>query len=339
VTTLVFSGNANPEYEVSGLKCYATGIACGTKVYACGDAKVGLTLAHAEASETQYFTNYEVSGGGSFDDATSNTPKLTMTDANQTISAKYGIVLADNAGNSEVIGDADGKVYDVKLSGRKLYKDGAWNTLCLPFDVTVGSGQMAGATAKTLNASSGFDASTGVLTLNFNNVESGSTIAAGTPFIVKWSKPDGYDGHESDYDVTNPEFKGVTVSSAAAGSVLTDDHKVSFNGNYSPVILEANEKSNLYLGATNMLYYPTVNLTLNSFRAYFHVDLGETAEVRQFVMNFGDEEITTGILSTTNFTNFTNSDNAFYTLDGRKLSSRPTKKGVYVVNGRKMVVR
>ena len=29
----------------------------------------------------------------------------------------------------------------------------------------------------------------------------------------------------------------------------------------------------------------------------------------------------------------------FYTLDGRKLDGKPTKKGVYIVNGRKVVIK
>ena len=81
------------------------------------------------------------------------------------------LFLADDADNTAIISKFNGQQYNVTLAGRKLYKDGYWNTLCLPFDVTVGSGQMEGATAMTMNAAqSGFNASTGVLTLNFDNV-------------------------------------------------------------------------------------------------------------------------------------------------------------------------
>ncbi|MBQ2180270.1 MAG: hypothetical protein II450_07700, partial [Prevotella sp.] len=45
------------------------------------------------------------------------------------------IELADNEDNSETIENAanNGNAYDVKLCNRTLYKDGTWNTLCLPF--------------------------------------------------------------------------------------------------------------------------------------------------------------------------------------------------------------
>ena len=43
-------------------------------------------------------------------------------------------------------------------------------------------------------------------------------------------------------------------------------------------------------------------------------------------------------IATTNFTNFTNSDE-WFTLDGRQLTSKPTAKGIYIVNGRKVAIK
>ena len=43
-------------------------------------------------------------------------------------------------------------------------------------------------------------------------------------------------------------------------------------------------------------------------------------------------------IETTDFTDFTDSD-AWYTLDGRKLDKKPIKKGMYINNGRKVVVK
>ena len=42
-------------------------------------------------------------------------------------------------------------------------------------------------------------------------------------------------------------------------------------------------------------------------------------------------------IANTNITNITNGD--WYDLNGRKLNGMPTKKGVYVVNGKKVVVK
>ena len=64
------------------------------------------------------------------------------------------VTLADGSDNTETITGADGYVADVTLSGRTLYKDGAWNTICLPFNVTLDSSPLAGATARPLTSAS-----------------------------------------------------------------------------------------------------------------------------------------------------------------------------------------
>ena len=121
--------------------------------------------------------------------------------------------------------------------------------------------------------------------------------------------------------------------------MLSRDGNVRFQGTYSPTQIYSADHDNLFLGDENTLYWPdTEGYTLGACRAFFHVDLnGGSAAVRQFVLNFGDSE-TTGILSTKNLTNYTNSD-AWYDLSGRRLNGKPTQKGLYINNGRKVVIK
>ena len=77
---------------------------------------------------------------------------------------------------------------------------------------------------------------------------------------------------------------------------------------------------------------------LKACRAYFHVDLTGAANVRAFVLNFGDEEESQGI-TTTDYTDSTDSDGAWYDLNGRKLAGVPTAKGIYLHGGRKVVIK
>ena len=137
----------------------------------------------------------------------------------------------------------------------------------------------------------------------------------------------------------NPVFKNVTLSNAPAN---VETGYVDFVGTYSPVSIYTARKTNLYLGAENTLYYPTdENLQVNAFRAYFQLK-GLTADpnagVRAFVLNFGDGE-TTGIISVHDSGFMVNGSDAWYTLDGRKLSGKPTRAGVYINNGRKVVIK
>ena len=61
------------------------------------------------------------------------------------------ISLADAGDNSTTISEAHGYVADVTLTDRTLYKDGKWNTICLPFDVTLAGSALNGATARPLS--------------------------------------------------------------------------------------------------------------------------------------------------------------------------------------------
>ena len=148
-------------------------------------------------------------------------------------------------------------------------------------------------------------------------------------------------------------FTGVTISDATA-NVSTD--YVDFIGTYSPTLIyeDGAEKHNLYLGSGNTLYYPSrTGYSVNACRAYFRLN-GITAgdaqqQARAFVLNFGDgttslsEELrvkSEEFLSPEGESVARNATAAgWYTLDGRKLNGKPTAKGMYIVNGKKVVIK
>ena len=261
------------------------------------------------------------------------------------VPATVDISLQDNADNSETISGKYNCPVNATLTGRTLYKDGSWNTLCLPFDLVLEGSPLAGATVKTLE-SSDYDISTGKLTLNFTT-GSLTTLSAGTPYLVKWDKPDpytAYDGNNASTcsDIVAPTFSGVTISAIEGGSA--GSMYVDFVGSFSPVDIKANDYAVLYLGNGNKLYYPSQDRTMGSCRAVFRLHNGLAvgnptagARVTSFVMNLGDDE-TTGI-TTTNDANYTNKTDAWYDLQGRRVSGKPTAKGIYINNGKKVVIK
>ena len=88
------------------------------------------------------------------------------------------------------------------------------------------------------------------------------------------------------------------------------------------------------------LYYPTAGAGIGAQRAYFKIGSDGALLARRltaFNIDFGDDEAT-GIISTTNDTNDTNSD-AWFTLDGRRLSAKPSRAGVYINKGIKVVIK
>ena len=113
-------------------------------------------------------------------------------------------------------------------------------------------------------------------------------------------------------------------------SIVADDATLGDNqGHLSEIIM---------LGSGSKLGYSKNPRTLNCFRAHFVVPVtsGGEQSARSFVLNFGDGE--TAEIRTTNYTNSTNSEE-WFTLDGRRLSAAPTAKGLYIINGKKTVIK
>jgi hypothetical protein len=264
-----------------------------------------------------------------------------------------GIILCGNSSNTDInsyilttVGNA--AVPSLVLSDRTLYKDGDWNTLCLPFSLASLTGTpLEGATLMELDINGTYEghqtglANDGTLYLYFKTA---SSIEAGKPYIIKW----GTKNSHPDTDITNPVFNGVTIDNsddAIARKTQTsndNDHSVSFIGTYDPTSLTANgNEIDLYLGSNNKLYWPSSDKPMNSFRAYFHVDLsnpsgGGSAPELKIVLNFGEDENTTAINEHESHESHELSG-AWYSLDGRKLDGKPTQKGIYIYNGKKVI--
>ena len=171
----------------------------------------------------------------------------------------------------------------------------------------------------------GFDASTGTLTLDF---VAANKIEAGHAYIVKWT---------SGSNIENPVFNGVTVENEDPNGqkVISQDKAVIFQGTYNPTPIEQNDKCSLFLGENNTLYYPTTaNYSVGAFRAYFHVDLNAGQEVKSFVLNFDDE---TGVFDVRGKMEDGRGDGQIYNIAGQRLNK--PQRGINIVNGRKIVIK
>ena len=258
------------------------------------------------------------------------TPTLVLLDDDSEADSKNQELIQAN------LGEQVGKV-NVMLEGRTIYRDGRWNTICLPFNLEDGDDSdgknctgtlFEGAIVKRFDSSS-YTPETKTLTLSFEDSES---IWTGGPYLVRW------DSSENLEDLVNPVFKNVEIID---GEPLPDTSDcIDFLGTFSPVSLAAQDRTVLYLGSDNKLYYPGVDVPVNAFRGYFRLKNGLTAGdlptngAKNFVLNFGDS--TTEIGASLNDNGQWINDN-FYSIDGRRLQGEPTAKGVYIVNGKKIV--
>lgn len=283
------------------------------------------------ASNSSYRANYD-------EDLIPAGEEYTIT-GDVTFTARYSYVyiqLADNEDNTEKLYEYTGiKARNVTLAGRTLYKDGSWNTLCLPFDVTTQSGTLSGDNVKAMTLDTETSNLTdGTMTLNFTDAEK---IPAGTPFIIKWN--------ETGDNITNPMFRDVIINATKHDAAIED--VLTFSGTYAPVSIGSEgDNTKLFIGANNELYYPNADMTIGCQRAYFQLAEGPTADepvsgsnakqIRAFILNFGEDK-TTGISSIKSETR--NNADGWYSIDGRRLDGKPTQRGIYINNGLKVVIK
>lgn len=279
----------------------------------------------------------------------SNDPELSLK-----------LTLSNASDNTATIHDMNGHTnVTVTLDGRNFYKDGAWNTLCLPFDVNIGESPLNGdgVTVMELDETNSSLSADGTLTLNFISHPVYELLKAGTPYLIKWDNLTAYSYNtdvEPPHTIENPTFRYVTID-ATAPKAVTLAGALTFQGTYTPLTVPADgDPTTLYLGDSNTLYYPSSSdVALNAQRAYFHLADGITAKdptaaiegasIRSIVLNLdGEEGDATGIAELLKGTAHSDSSDlslGWYTLQGVRLSSRPTVPGVYLHGGKKVWVK
>lgn len=218
--------------------------------------------------------------------------------------------LVESVNNATWISDHAGEVYDITLT--RTLQTGRWNTFSVPFSMANPSGW----TVKELTNAS-IEGTT--LTLTFGTAAS---IVAGHAYLVQ----------VGDANVVNPTFNDVEIVDGTTPTTIAG--VVSFVPVINPTAITANDKTVLFVTSAGALTWPSSNGTIKAFRAYFQ--LANAMSASEFVLDFGGGEQTTGIIGVTN-TNRTNDTNV-YDLQGRRLGST-LKKGLYIYNGRKVVIK
>jgi hypothetical protein len=257
----------------------------------------------------------------------------TLTSATTFTLTDNGIRLDEAADNSPALAKKDGQQTNVSLT--RTLQTGGYNTFAVPFSMA----KPEGWTVKELSSASFAD---GLLTLNFTDAAS---IVAGKPYLVKVG---------ANTNLSASAFTDVTISKDAVSFTSTNVDFIPTLGATTIGSEGDDAKTVLFLGAGNKLYNPeALPADMKGFRAYFQLK-GETAkEARAFRMDFGDGE-TTGIREMED--GKWKMENGSYDLQGRRVessifrSASPLdssknsqssilKKGVYIVNGKKKVIK
>ena len=239
----------------------------------------------------------------------------------------------------------------VNLKNRKLYKDGYWNTLTLPFSLSaekLATTCLAGADIREFKEAL-WDATNQKLTINFSDSNEGE-IKAGHPYIVRWGTPTTATGEV----IQNPSFTNVAVT-IMDQSDLDDDNEyndyetesngVRFQGQIGPVQLQPNsvDSKSLVLGPDNKIYKVTNQMWICATRAYFdYISNDDIAFAREITLDFGNgEEMTTKIDDVKVDDTIGNRRvldlDGIFNLNGQRLDA--PQKGINIINGKKVIIQ
>lgn len=212
---------------------------------------------------------------------------------------------------------------------RKLTTD-VWNSLVLPFSMT--KDQVKSVFGYNGNESDGTMVATfSDATLNENNYtlkfaqqkNGNAVITANTPCLIRPKTG------ASEYTIEGVRMEPSTNN-------LTVEHNgVSFIGSYDNAGLPIT-KNDYFLASDNNMYRAAGTETMKGFRAVFRVNQDETQEAKTLSVSFDDE--TTGITTVK-----ANNNNAIYNIAGQLVkeasSTEGLQKGVYIVNGKKVIIK
>lgn len=202
---------------------------------------------------------------------------------------------------------------------RTFYKDGEWNTLCLPFAVADAKTAFDNAELREVDTEKS----------NGNTIvfKEATAIEAGKPYLIKWVN--------SSAAAVNVEkkFEGVTLV-AAATPVEVNNGGISFNGFYK--MTEASElgASVAAIGAGNKLFKVTEG-KMKGFRAAFVLSSGAEATGYRVVI----DGTATGIEDLV--IDGVKANGRVYNLNGQYVgnSLNGLQPGLYIQNGKKIVVK
>ena len=159
---------------------------------------------------------------------------------------------------------ATARMKDYALMIRSLYKDGYFNTICLPFDVnSIAASPLAGAEIYTFEGGRVVNTGSGnELQLQLSPL-SGDQLTKGVPYMLRWTSGD---------DLSFLKFDNI-VWGTGSDAGQTGDTKVTFHGFYPMTHIEELNHYNLFLGANDVLYWPISDGTsMRGFRGYWLVD-------------------------------------------------------------------
>lgn len=207
---------------------------------------------------------------------------------------------------------------------RTLSKD-YWNTFCVPFALDAKQVTQYFGEGTQLRTYEGNCENNIVYFATVDNIE------AGKPYIMK----------PGNAVVQNPTFEGVSMVATGLDKngnpqAVGDASTVQMKGIYNKILLNT-DKTELFLGDNDLFYYPIDDIdarTIGGLRAYFIVPQG--TDIKKLRANLDGTPTSLDTIFDTEESNA-----PVYNLQGQCVgnSLRALKSGIYIQNGKKVVVK
>ena len=236
------------------------------------------------------------------------------------------IILAADADNSQIINANDGKTCNVILSGRPLYKDGGWNTLCLPFDLELSGSPLDGDGVK-VRTLSGSTVWNGTLTLRFAKMGDNAVLKAGVPYLIKW------DNVQTTLTEAQLVFNDVTIKSGLNNS---STEQAQFVGTFNAIDNQKASDMGAYVLKSDGAWYRIGNDTEEHRRAYIpacrgYLLLSGNNAVRRLSMAWDD---TATDMKEVRAADAQDVEHRIFDLSGRQVNNH--RHGIFIINGKKV---
>lgn len=200
-----------------------------------------------------------------------------------------------------------------------------WNTFCVPFALDAKQVTQYFGEGTQLRTYEGNCNNNIVYFATVDNIE------AGKPYIMK----------PGNAVVQNPTFEGVSMVATGLDKngnpqAVGDASTVQMKGIYNQVLLKT-DKTELFLGDHDLFYYPSDDIaarTIGGLRAYFIVPQG--TDIKKLRANLDGTPTSLDTIFDTEESNA-----PVYNLQGQCVgnSLRALKSGIYIQNGKKVVVK
>ena len=230
--------------------------------------------------------------------------------------------------------DAPNEASDVDVLVKRSLNAGEWSTICLPFAMTTGQMKEAFGEGVQVKDFTGYEVTgESSISVKFRNVTS---MEACHPYIIKVEEA-----------VTEFTVDGVDI-------VVSDDPRVSYgmgSGNkrklsdfVGTLVADFNFYENatntpLFLSGGQFWYASEQTQTMKAFRAYFDFDDDFADEATSRIsMEFVDNEqvgVDSAIMNNEQCT----MNNEVYDLQGRKVENSQLQVGLYIKNGKKIIIK